>query len=64
MTRVLTHGYACVISSGTCSVTSTLASLTVNPLPTVSVNSATICAGGFGDADGDHRREQSELSVE
>jgi autotransporter-associated beta strand protein len=40
------HGYACVISIGTCSVTSTLASLTVNPLPTVSVNSTTICAGG------------------
>ena len=40
-----TNGYACVISIGTCSVTSTLASLTVNPLPTVSVNSATICAG-------------------
>jgi hypothetical protein len=27
------HGYACVISIGTCSVTSTLASLTVNALP-------------------------------
>ncbi len=41
-----THGYACVISIGTCSVTSTMGSLTVNPLPTASVNSATICAGG------------------
>ena len=40
------HGYACVISSGTCSVTSTLVSLTVNPLATVNVNSATNCAGG------------------
>ncbi len=41
-----THGYACVISIGTCSVTSTLGSLTVNPLPAASVDSATICAGG------------------
>jgi autotransporter-associated beta strand protein len=40
------HGYACLISSGTCSTVSTLASLMVNPLPTVSVNSETICAGG------------------
>ena len=40
------HGYACVVSIGTCSVTSTLVSLTVNPLPAVSVNSPTICEGG------------------
>ena len=41
------QGYACVISSSPCSdITSTLASLTVNPLPTAGVNSATICVGG------------------
>jgi Bacterial Ig domain len=41
------QGYACVISSSPCSdITSTLVSLAVNPLPTVSVNSATVCAGG------------------
>ena len=39
------QGYACVVTIGTCSVTSTLASLTVNALPTVGVNSPTICAG-------------------
>jgi autotransporter-associated beta strand protein len=41
------HGYACVISAGSCSITSSVVSLTVNPLPSVSVNSATICAGGL-----------------
>ncbi len=45
-TNVLVQGYACVISSGTNSVSSTLASLTVNALPTVGVDSQTICAGG------------------
>jgi len=44
-TNVVGQGYACVISSGSCSVSSTLVSLAVNPLPTVSVNSATVCAG-------------------
>jgi hypothetical protein len=39
------QGYVCVVSIGNCSVSSTLVSLTVNPLPTVSVNSATVCAG-------------------
>jgi hypothetical protein len=40
-----TNGYACVISIGTCTVSSSTVSLTVNPLPTVSVNSDTVCAG-------------------
>ncbi|PWU10020.1 MAG: hypothetical protein C5B50_26135 [Verrucomicrobia bacterium] len=41
------HGYDCVISSSPCTnVTSTVVSLTVNPLPSVSVNSSNICAGG------------------
>ena len=45
-------------------VLSSAASVTVNPLPTVSVNSAAVCAGDFGHADGDDQREQSDLSVE
>ena len=45
-TNVVGQGYACIITIGSCSVSSTLASLTVNPLPTVSVNSAAVCAGG------------------
>jgi len=44
-TNTLGQGYLCVVSIGSCSVSSTLVSLTVNPLPTVSVNSATVCAG-------------------
>ena len=41
------QGYACVISNAPCSnITSTPAALTVNPLPSASVNSAAICAGG------------------
>ena len=45
-TNVLGQGYACVITDSSMNtVTSTLASLTVNALPTVSVNSPTICAG-------------------
>ena len=40
------HGYACIVSVGTCTTSSTLVSLTVNPLPTVAVNSDTVCAGG------------------
>jgi hypothetical protein len=41
-----TNGYQCVVSLGSCSVNSTEVALTVNPLPTVSVNSTTVCAGG------------------
>ncbi|HVM50452.1 MAG TPA: autotransporter-associated beta strand repeat-containing protein [Candidatus Acidoferrum sp.] len=41
-----TNGYDCVISIGSCSVTSSVVSLTVLVAPTVSVNSQTICAGG------------------
>ncbi len=40
------HGYACIVMAGTCTTSSTLVSLSVNPLPTVSVNSAAVCAGG------------------
>ena len=43
-TNVLGQGYACVITNSSMNTgTSTLASLTVNPLPGVSVNSPTIC---------------------
>lgn len=37
--------YRCVVSSGTCTSTSNAATLTVNPAPIVTVNSATICSG-------------------
>lgn len=42
------QGYDCVITSGSgCVIHSTVASLTVNPLPTVSVNSTSACAGSL-----------------
>ena len=45
------HGYACVISIGTCSVTSTLASLTVNAIPdqTITPAASSVCAGSTGN---------------
>ena len=44
-TNVLGQGYVCLITNSCGPVLSTPASVTVNPLPTVSVNSATVCAG-------------------
>jgi len=38
--------YICVATNSCGSVTSSVVTVTVNPLPTVSVNSETICAGG------------------
>jgi len=40
------NGYACVVRLGTCTATSTVVSLTVNALPTASVNSGTVYVGG------------------